>query len=490
MTDGSYIKEIYPQLNLAAFVFECSRGRGRLWGSFAEHTPDAGSYRGELLGLMAIHLILRGVNTVHPALRGSVTILSDCLGALTKVRDLPPYRIPTQCSHSDILKNIMVNCSGLTFTRLYSHVRAHQDDKWAYNDLPREAQLNCQMDYHAKCAIYDAYAPQDIPTRRFPLEPICVFLGRNKLTSDKGERLRYWAHKQLAKSRFHEANILHAHQFEMVDWEAVHTALCRVPRMFQIWACKQVMDIAPANGNRPWERSLCPLCPSCAQVPETCSHVLFCNHEGRVDVLMKSIDLLASWLTKVDTDPDLRDCLVEYAKGWGGTSMAKICSHLDTRFRLMANNQDEISWRHFMEGMIGRRIREIQAAFAVTNGSRITPDQWASGVVIKLLEATHGQWLYRCIQVHNRVQGTTATQRKEDLQREIEEQQDQGFDGLLEEDQFLREVNLEDLESTSGERQEYWLVAVRAAREAGLLRGTTHQNNGSHQTAGDGRFIT
>ena len=209
-----------------------------------------------------------------------------------------------------------------------------------------------------------------------------------------------------------------------------------------------------------------------------------------MDVLMKSIDLLASWLTEVDTDPDLRDCLVEYAKGRGGTSMAEICSHLDTRFRLMANDQDEIGWRCFMEGMIGRRIREIQAAFAVTNGSLITPDQWASGVVIKLLEATHGQWLYQCIQVRNRVQGTTATQRKEDLQREIEEQQDQGFDGLLEEDQFLREVNLEDLESTSGERQEYWLVAVRAAREAGLLRGTTHQNNGSHQTAGDGRFIT
>ena len=88
------------------------------------------------------------------------------------------------------------------------------------------------------------------------------------------------------------------------------------------------------------------------------------------------------------------------------------------------------------------------------------------------------------------MQGTTATQRKEDLQREIEEQQDQGFDGLLEEDQFLREVNLEDLESTSGDRQEYWLVAVRAAREAGLLRGTTHQNNGRSQTAGDEHFIT
>ena len=488
VTDGSYIKEIYPHINSAAFVFECSKGRGRLWGSFVEHTPDAGSYRGELLGLMAIHLILRGVSVVSPNLTGSVLILSDCLGALKKVSELPPYRIPTKCSHSDILKNIMVNCSDLGFSLTYSHVKAHQDNGSAYGSLSRDAQLNCQMDYHAKRAIHEANGPQDIPTRRFPLEPICVFLGKNKLTSDKGERLRYWMHKQLAKNYFHEKSILVAHQFEKVDWDSVHTALRRVPRMFQIWACKQVMDIAPANGNRPWERDLCPLCPSCAQVPETCAHILFCQDEGRVDVLLKSIDLIASWLAEVDTDPDLRDCIIEYAKGRGGLSMSEICYNLDRRFQLMAQDQDEIGWRRFMEGMICQRMRAIQEEYTVTDGSQVTPDQWASGVVIKLLEATHGQWLYRCIQIHDKVQGTLVTQRKEELQREIEEQMDQGFDGLLEEDQFLGEVNLEDLENTSGERQEYWLVAMRAAREARLLRGVSQQNMGRTTTARDGRF--
>ena len=77
--DGSYIKELYPYLNSAAFVLECSKGRGRLVGSFVEHTSNAGSYCGELLGLMAIHLILRGVNEVCQGLQGSAHILSDCL---------------------------------------------------------------------------------------------------------------------------------------------------------------------------------------------------------------------------------------------------------------------------------------------------------------------------------------------------------------------------------------------------------------------------
>jgi hypothetical protein len=64
VTDGLYMKELHPYLNSAAFVLECSKGRGRLMGSFVEQTPNAGSYRGELLGLMAIHLILRSMNEV------------------------------------------------------------------------------------------------------------------------------------------------------------------------------------------------------------------------------------------------------------------------------------------------------------------------------------------------------------------------------------------------------------------------------------------
>jgi hypothetical protein len=56
----------------------------------------------------------------------------------------------------------------------------------------------------------------------------------------------------------------------------------------------------------------------------------------------------------------------------------------------------------------------------------------------------------------------------------IEAQQDMGWEDLTEEDQYLAEVNLEDLEHTSGERQEYWLVAIQAAREASRLQGPYH----------------
>jgi hypothetical protein len=58
-----------------------------------------------------------------------------------------------------------------------------------------------------------------------------------------------------------------------------------------------------------------------------------------------------------------------------------------------------------------------------------------------------------------------ATARKEELQRAIEDELELGGEGLAEEDLYLLEINLDDLETTSGELQAYWLLSIRAARE-------------------------
>ncbi len=148
--------------------------------------------------------------------------------------------------------------------------------------------------------------------------------------------------------------------------------------MFQIWACKQVMDSAPANGNHPWECTLCPLCPSCTQVHKTCSHVLYCNNDGRVDAMMKSINLLSSWMVRVNTDPDLQECIAKYAKGRGTITMTEICWNMDAPFWKMARYQDKIGWRRFMEGMVPKGLREIQTMYSTINGPNVSPKWWTT----------------------------------------------------------------------------------------------------------------
>ena len=150
--------------------------------------------------------------------------------------------------------------------------------------------------------------------------------------------------------------------------------------------------------------------------------------------------------------------------------MTEICYNKAHRYQLIAADQDKIGWRRFMEGMVCRRIRDIQYVYLFVEGSSMSPAQWIKGLVIKLLKATHGQWLYRCVQIPDKVTGTRVTAHKEEIQPEIERQLELGTEALLDEDQYLAETNLNDLESSLGERQEYWLLTIHAAREACLLR--------------------
>ena len=132
-----------------------------------------------------------------------------------------------------------------------------------------------------------------------------------------------------------------------------------------------------------------------------------------------------------------------------------------------------------MEGMISRELVELQKYALVEAELWLTVDNWAKGLVIRLLEITHGQWLYRNVVVHDRTAGDLVTCRKTEIRGALEEQINLGEEGLAEEDRWLLEINLDDLDKSSGEDQPYWLMALQAAREA---RQLLLQQNGN--TAG------
>ena len=150
--------------------------------------------------------------------------------------------------------------------------------------------------------------------------------------------------------------------------------------------------------------------------------------------------------------------------------MEEAISEAPPRFRPMALSQDKIGWRRFLEGMISKEITNIQQQYYAVNGSRMSLKKWCSGLITRLLEITHGQWLYRNYVVHDPVSGTIAMAKKEELLLEIEWQRKLGDAGLLEEDKYLAEVNLEEMASSSGERQHYWLLAIQTARKHYELR--------------------
>jgi hypothetical protein len=98
------------------------------------------------------------------------------------------------------------------------------------------------------------------------------------------------------------------------------------------------------------------------------------------------------------------------------------------------------------------------------------------GLITQLLQVTHGQWIYRCILVHDRTTGTLINQHKAKLLEEITKQLLMGAESLMEDDKFLLECNLSDIVLTNNEQQEYWLLAIQAAREASQLQTQARQH--------------
>jgi hypothetical protein len=79
--------------------------------------------------------------------------------------------------------------------------------------------------------------------------------------------------------------------FDEVDWPNVHRMLNKeVPRLFQVWACKQVMNISATNRNLHWRHQdgRSNKCPCCIIHVETAEHVILCLEVGRVEAFMQS----------------------------------------------------------------------------------------------------------------------------------------------------------------------------------------------------------
>lgn len=95
--------------------------------------------------------------------------------------------------------------------------------------------------------------------------------------------LQFWVHCKIARPILSDLKVVSYSQFNEIVGEHIHAELELVPRLFQLWACKQVMGIANTNGTvHKWDEAVDPRCPSCQQVAETMEHVLMCSEAGRV----------------------------------------------------------------------------------------------------------------------------------------------------------------------------------------------------------------
>ena len=327
VADGSYSRDLDPHLCGTGWAIACTRSRNVVKGSFFERSLTASLYRGELLGMVAIHALVATAAAFYDLPVNHGSIHCDNLGALAKAR-AHGRRVKSSLKQGDLVRAIRAMKQGVFLQLRYQYVKSHQDDVKQWADLTLDQQLNVTCDSLAKQAVgrglsIDA-VNRTMQPLSLPFEQAAITVGGHKLTSDVSEPVRFILGCAEAKRFYTQAIDIQDNgvncgglgwtneQFESVDWESLHEALQRRPDMFRIWLSKQCMGSNATRRNvARIEKHDDDICPNCKLVRERSSHLNRCTDVGRTALFDECVDRLQEWLERGNrTEPELSFWLI------------------------------------------------------------------------------------------------------------------------------------------------------------------------------------
>ena len=194
------------------------------------------------------------------------------------------------------------------------------------------------------------------------------------MTSGTGAQNRFAAGQEIARSFFHKRSILSIDALDKVDSPSVHCTLRnKITRLFQVWAYKQVMDIAATNENmrRCLRNGRPKKCPCCTIKVETADHVVRFSEAGQVEAFTNGATVLERWLDAAYTDPDLAEVIVMYVWGRDYITMSAVVSDAPRRFRPVGLFLGRYWLVLLLEGMVSKEIISLQLQYIALSGSRL-----------------------------------------------------------------------------------------------------------------------
>jgi hypothetical protein len=323
VTDGSYSRKIRTDIDGAGWMIYCrARKKVVFKGSFYEWCREAGSYRGELLGLLAVHLLVMAVEKFYDLSHGPRGLVAcDNLGGLNKSK-ARQRKIPPGAKHADILRCLRRVHAAMRGTLQYKHVYGHQDKHKSWKNMTLLERLNKKCNELAKYAVSRGIieCPQVVSTdrQRLPLESVALFYNGSKISGECGREIRFQIGKVEARTFYITQLGWYATAFDNVDWELRDKALHGKPDMFKMWLFKQVSSFCATGKNMGrWFGSEHTECPNCSQPDEDSKHLLHCRDSGRYSLFRSEVNNLVVWLREGSTDPALATILSEYLQACG-----------------------------------------------------------------------------------------------------------------------------------------------------------------------------
>ena len=470
-TDGSYDRKKAPDLSGVGWIIFCTNTSFRVTGNFWERSTAASSYRAELLGLCALHILAQAIADFHDIKGWTALICCDNKRAL----DASTYhnrRIRPSAKCADILRSLKAVKPLLNGNFCYNHVYGHMDRMLKWDQLTLIQQLNCVCDTLAKEAVSNAISSgyHDRPTQFLPKEDVSLVIWGNKITGDISPHLRFHASKEVARKYLasRRKDKWTSDRFNAVDWEHLDLALATKPDMYKVWRSKQHSGFCGTRvqvGRYSGQVSPDERCPNCGR-RETAAHLMICPDDGRTKLLQECVTDLIEWMsTKDQTDPEILYWIPKYILMRGDKPLSAM-GHMSPQFKALAASQDVIGWRDFTEGHISTHFYAIQSFHLAMSSSYLNGEDWTKQFISKILQVTHSQWIFRNVSLHDRTQGYLRNKRSDEILHLVNELSEVSPEEIPENSRFLLEINFSELKNAHLETQTYWTIAMEAAIKA------------------------
>ncbi len=254
-------------------------------------------------------------------------------------------------------------------------------------------------------------------------------------------------------------------QFKEVDWEHLDLSLKSKANNYKIWQSKQALRFCGTQVQVGlYSGDLYPdeHCPNCG-ARETNAHLMRCPDKDRTCLLIKNVDELEKWMdTDEHTDPELIYWIPKYILMRNGKPFSHM-GHMSAKMQALAESQDKIGWRNFMEVYISCHFYNIQRFHLSMSSSYLNGFDWTKMFIFKILQITHSQWIYWNISLHDKKHGYLRNKQLEDLLQDIAALSDISPEDIPDNCQFLLKFNFTKLTAAHLETQRYWILAMDVA---------------------------
>jgi len=477
--DGSYKEKVARDVCTGAVALRCVWTRKRARCAWTERTDrwNATNYRGEVLGGILALVILRAATEGY-AMPSFSRVVCGCdnMGVVSHGNEFWAPLQEKQCQ-GDLLRVLKRLVATAPVRPRLKHVYGHQDDHVEYEKLDDLAQTNVDADRYASEDLEESVASGRYITGPLPFDDIGVSVGSHLVTGSPTQAIwHHWGHKE-ARRLFHERGIVDRRYFNLIVWDGVESAMKGFPEMFRIWVTKQVSHFCGTN--RQLSRihtDVKNVCPSCGRRDESTRHITRCRDAGRTAMFSQSVTEIVSWLESKRTDPTLVSLFQQYLLGRGTVRMQSLVGR-DSRFHQAARFHDQLGWDNFVEGRLCILWVHHRESDIERWDLRSTAESWAKGLIHRLLELTHRQWIYRNTAVHFVTEGGLTAGQHDRLMSRVEDFAAVDPADLLPEDKALLEVDFDQLGDGTAREKQFWVAEMASA-----VAAADHVKQGSTQT--------